>query len=268
MQRGVSAPLFLNVGVMGMTNILGKLSRRTALWIASATVAGMALTAPATAATLINGDFESVSNPSEVGLVHGRQLSTLANTGSGWDVYDTLPGWETTVNNNNAMTAGIEIQTNRTLGSIDAHSGQHYVELDSHPNSTNGNIANSSMLQELTLDAGSYLLSFYYSPRTNTPATNGIRYKVLGSVGDADGFVTGPSVAPNVVGQWHRVEMLFDIASNQTDVDLIFSAGGTQDTLGGFIDTVAIAAVPLPAGGLLLITGLGALGFARRRKKA
>lgn len=47
-----------------------------------------------------------------------------------------------------------------------------------------------------------------------------------------------------------------------------FGAGGTSSNDGFDVDSVAIAAVPLPAAGMLLLGGLGGLAALRRRKKA
>ncbi|MDW4497482.1 hypothetical protein R5H30_05775 [Sulfitobacter sp. D35] len=89
------------------------------------------LAGSASAAIVVNGDFEDVNSSTPgAGLANGRSLSTLATSGGGWDIYSALPGWTT------VEGAGIEVQTNRTLRSIDAHSGQHYIELDSRKNST------------------------------------------------------------------------------------------------------------------------------------
>ena len=76
----------------------------------------------ASASTLVvNGDFEDTSSSVPgVGLVNGVALGDLAGgSGKSWDVYTEIPGWKTDDG------AGIEVQPNRTLGSIDAHSGRH-----------------------------------------------------------------------------------------------------------------------------------------------
>jgi len=106
-----------------------------ALAIASFASAAL-LVSGAANAVVINGDFEDVTTLDPTGLVKGNKLSNLATTGSSWDVFSEISGWKTT------NGAGIEVQTNRTLGSIDAHSGQHYIELDSHPRAN----SNSTMI--------------------------------------------------------------------------------------------------------------------------
>ncbi|MEL7525062.1 MAG: hypothetical protein AAFN16_04800 [Pseudomonadota bacterium] len=207
-------------------------------------------------AMIINGDFEDVTTLDPTGIVKGNQLSNLATTGSSWDVFTEISGWKT------ASGAGIEVQTNRTLGSIDAHSGQHYIELDSHPRSN----SNSSMEQGVSLGAGTYALSFWYSPRTGNADSNGIDFSI--SDGLLSGSVTGPGSSPSTsVGVWTLIRTLFKVES-AGDYTLTFAASGNQDSYGGLIDTVNLTAVPIPAAGLLLPVGLGLLGYASRRRKA
>lgn len=224
--------------------------------IAIASIAGTVLLVAGPAnAMIINGDFEDVTTLDPTGLVKGNQLSNLATAGSSWDVFDEISGWKT------ASGAGIEVQTNRTLGTIDAHSGQHYIELDSHPRSN----SNSSMEQEVSLGAGTYALSFWYSPRTTNSGSNGIDYSVGGGL--LSGSVTGPGSSPATsVGAWTLIRALFQV-QNAGDYTLTFAAAGRQDSYGGLIDTVKLTAVPVPAAGLLLPVGLGLLGFASRRRK-
>lgn len=189
------------------------------------------------AATVQNGSFEDVSGLANSGLNHGN-----------FGVYNTIPGWTT------ASGSGIELQNNATLGEADAQDGNWYVELDSH--------ANSSMYQDITFaKAGVYALSFWYAPRTSTPNDNGITY----SLGD---LVWGQidDVYPS---SWREVTSQFTVANAGDTLRLTFAADGTSNSLGGFIDNVSIAAVPLPASALLLMGAMAGLGgIARRRRKA
>jgi hypothetical protein len=215
--------------------------------IAAATVL-TAMASAGSASTVVNGSFEDVSGG-----------SVLLNNGS-WVVYDTLPGW-TTIDGN-----GIEVQTNPTLGSIDAQDGNRYVELDSHP----GGNSNSTMRQQISLGVGEYRLSFFYSPRTTDASTNGIFYSVSEAIsGGLDltyGQVSGPSgTYPRTV--WTEVIATFTVATAGL-FNLDFGATGRADTYGGLIDNVSIAPVPLPAGAVLLLTALGGLAVARKRKTA
>lgn len=207
----------------------------------------------ASAATVVNGSFEASTDV--VGLVNGNNFDDLAGStrSSSWDVWNSLDGWA-------SQGAGIEIQTNGTLGIIDAQDGEHYVELASHGLSN----SNSLMAQALDFSAGSYLLSFYYSPRTNVVGENGINFGIEGVFDDA---VSGPSDSRQR-GEWSEVTYEFTIDSDMS-TGLFFSAvDGGSSTLGGLIDNVSISAVPLPASAALLLAGLGGLGAMRRRQKA
>lgn len=204
-------------------------------------VLAMLAAAPLSAATVVNGSFESTYGPGDV-----VQRST-------WGVHSSLPGvWTTT------SGPGIEIQTNATLTQIDAQDGNHYVELDSHT----GTDTNSSMTQSVFLDAGNYQLSFYYSPRTSNAGSNGIDF----SIASLSGNITGPGNGV-AVGSWTQVirDFTVGVAGNY---NLTFAATGRDDSLGGFVDNVSIAPVPLPAAGIMLLAGLGGLGVMRARKRA
>ncbi|MCQ0970374.1 VPLPA-CTERM sorting domain-containing protein [Paracoccus sp. TK19116] len=202
-----------------------------------AVAAGLAMLASSASAALVtNGGFEDVS-----GLADGGK-----NRGS-YGVYNSIPGWT------KSSGSGIELQDNGTLGTIDANTGNWYVELDSDEN--------SSMYQDVTFaSAGDYVLSFFYAPRTSTIGDNGITYSVAGAL---SGFVD--DVFP---AGWREVKSVFTVASAGT-LRLTFTAGGLSNSLGGFIDDVSIAPVPVPAAGLMLMGGLAGLGaFARRRRQA
>ena len=218
--------------------------------VAAAAALAAAVAMPASAASLVvNGSFETGVPGNTTGLNNGALFGNLNNSGPSWDRWTSINGWTTT------SGSGIEIQSNRTLDTIDAQDGTHYVELDSN--------SNSSMAQTLSLGVGKYLLSFWYSPRTPDPATNGIEY-AIGSI--AGGKVkNGVPVGANV-GTWVQIKTLFDIVKTG-DYKLQFAAVGANDTYGGLIDNVSIETVPLPATGFGLFAALGGLGLMRRRSK-
>ena len=202
-----------------------------------AVAASLALTAgTASAAIVQNGSFEDNAG---------------YNNGNTWGTYDSIPGWTAVPGQK------IEIQDNNTISpspDIDAQDGDWYVELDSD--------FNSGMYQDVTFaNAGKYVLSFWYTPHTSEIGDNRIDYSLAGL---ATGTVDGQYYEP-----WKQViSDVFEVVAGQT-VRLSFNAGGTSNSLGGFIDNVSIAPVPLPAAGLLLMGGLAGLGaVARRRRQA
>lgn len=211
-----------------------------------------AVTGAAHATTIVeNGDFET--SFSGGGIRNGGQTFDQLNvSGPSWNIWNSIPGWTTT------SGAGIEIQSDRTLNTINAHSGNHYIELDSNNN--------TSMTQQVYLDIGEYDLSFYYSPRTGDAGTNGVEFSIAGLL--AAETITGPDVQTGTaVGQWTEVSRTFDVTSAGL-YDLTFGAVGTSNSLGGFIDTVSIQTttpVPLPAGFVLL--GSAAVGMTMLRKR-
>lgn len=187
---------------------------------------------PAMATTsnlVVNGSFEDLS---------GTGLGSPA-----WNVYKSIPGWTT------LSGAGIELQSGNVAGK--AFDGKVLVELDSH----NAN-SNSAMTQALKLKRGLYELSFAYMGRVagNPDDTNRIDYAVLGTA--LKGTVS------KSFGAWEIVTALFRTKGD--GVTLLFAAGGKQDSLGGYLDHVAItpAAVPLPGalalfGSALILSGVG-----------
>lgn len=196
--------------------------------ICAALLATAGLAAPASASVILqNGGFDAGSPAA--------------------GAYSSLPGWT------QAKPAGIEIQNNATLPTIDALSGDAYVELDTS--------ANSGMFQNVALTMGRYVLSFWYSPRDANVRSNGINYNL-------SSLLTGKvsNLSPGAtVGAWTQYSFAF-FAPKAKTYKLTFAASGTSNGLGGLLEDVSIAAVPVPASGLVLLAGLGAIGALRRRK--
>ncbi|MEO9575644.1 MAG: VPLPA-CTERM sorting domain-containing protein [Roseobacter sp.] len=214
-------------------------------------------------AAIAAASFGAAAQASTVNLVDNGSFEDTPDFNGSWRVFQgtELSGWEV------QSGAGVEIQTNSVGGVLDTLWGTKYVELDSH----NGNggastgSSNSVIGQDIFLSAGNYLLSFFYSPRVNSIGTdtNGIDYSIAGVSGSASG--------PNddfSFGEWTLIEETVKIDVGGT-YELLFAATGGDETLGGLIDNVSLTAVPLPAGGLLLLSGLaGAAGLLRRKKRA
>lgn len=205
---------------------------------------------PAAASTLIvNGSFESGVPGDGRGLNNRAVFGDLDVTGPGWDRWRVIDGWRT------IRGPGIEVQSNRALATVDAQDASHYVELDSN--------ANTTMAQTVALSVGTYLLSFWYSPRTDDARSNGIGYDLGGLAGGR--LSNGASGAE--VGAWTEVTSIFRVVQAGS-YDLQFAAEGRSDGLGGLIDNVSLAAVPVPAAGFGLISALAGLAALRRRRKA
>ncbi|MBD3347107.1 MAG: PEP-CTERM sorting domain-containing protein [Chitinivibrionales bacterium] len=205
---------------------------------------------------IVNGGFEEFG--AEQGFVNHIYMSDLQdNNDPGvyqndtWDVYKTIPGWHTT------SGSGIEIQYNTI---VDAHEGNLYVELDSHPSPN----SNSGMTQDIYLDETSDLaLGFYYIPRTDDQYDNGIIVEFDDQTID---ILAGSRPPQN---EWVYYEYsLNDVAAGTHS--LSFIADGTENTYGGFIDNVSLNTVSVPEPGTLSLLGFGLislLGLIPIRKK-
>ena len=230
------------------------------LSVAAIGLAAMLIAAPAQAASFTNGDFEATDG-SQVGTANGINQSALG--GGNWDVYTSMPGWSST------STPGFEIQTTGTVPGVTAHSGNKYIELESHPNPS-GTVNIRQVFDVAT--TGTYKLSFFYQPRTNDPGDNLINV-IFGTTALA---VSGPS-GTFPFGTWTEVIVSTVLYAGVNSGLLEFFASATPPglTLGGFIDSVNIIRtgdappVPLPAGLILLLSGLAGIGYlGRSRAKA
>lgn len=224
-----------------------------------ALAAGLALTPALAHANLImNGSFEQTAQ-GWYGEVHGHDLATLTGASPGWDVYDALPGgWTSPITPTNA---GIELHSSGTV--VPAQHGDFYAELDSDRGSQDFE-TNSTMQQIVALDPGRYRLSFFYRPRTNNDGIqdNRIDLEIFGP-GGALGMLTADAVTSDF-DEWRQYDMWFSVA-NMDSYTVQFSAGGAENTFGGFIDTVSLMQVPAPA--TLGFLGLGLIGLAAARRR-
>ncbi|MEM6635479.1 MAG: hypothetical protein AAF667_06265 [Pseudomonadota bacterium] len=214
----------------------------------------------AQAATVQNGSFDEIGDFTGItdGDSNGQTLSELqAGIGGTWDVYSTLPGgWTTT------SGGGIELQTKATLG-VTPHSGPFYVELDSETYlGQNGQVQSNSSMEQLLGDLapGHYQLSFWYRARNKQLNTNGVSVEIY------NGALSEQLVVSNNTTSWVEYVFGFEVLDGSGPLTLKFSAAGNSDEYGGFIDTVSITAVPVPAPALLLLGALAGLGALRRTR--
>lgn len=250
-------------------------------FISKVVFAASILAAPAAFALpvnlITNGSFE-ITAPTDpaTGLINKATYANMPTSGASWDVFNALPGWTSGAND-----AGIEVQTARTGVPVDPYDGKYHVELDSDNDYADGggpSFSNSSMSQTIAgLGAGDYKLSFAYSPRTNPETDSRIDFSfgslfsgsVTSGLTTSGAAVTGASLnpTPTAIGSWSIATVFFNILAGG-DYTLTFSANGTDNELGGFIDDVQLSAVPLPAPALLLFGAVASFGMFRRLQKA
>lgn len=203
----------------------------------SKTLTAIAFASAATFANanlLTNGDFEA-----NVGL-----------SGTSWGVYQSIDGW------NKFDGPGIEIQRNTVVA---AQSGNQYVELDSHYNSSMYQIVSGLNV------GGAYELNFWYHARTNNGYNdNGIAV-YWGEYLPGDVALSIDHLKQVNTPGW--IEQTVKLIASAETMYLMFAATGYSNSLGGFVDNVSLTAVPEP--GTLALFGLGLMGLvlARRQQK-
>lgn len=186
----------------------------------------------------------------QAGVVFYSTFDGLQPTGT-WSVYPSADGWTA------GSGAGIELQ-NRVAGDPSTSAlNDVFVELDSH---------NNSSMQRTIADAGAYTLSFLYSPRPGVSAEsnpigiflNDVLLSPVGTFTGAGGSNTN----------WTAYSVNFTTSANTV---LKFAAGGTNDSLGGYVDNIKLetaGAVPEPATWAMMIMGFASVGAAMRRRRS
>ena len=147
---------------------------------------------------------------------------------------------------------GIELR-NKVAG--EAQDRNNFVELDTTKNST--------MYQTIT-GTGWVTLSFWYSARPNTGATNGLGY----SLGTFSGSVLHGVSNSTSVNDWQQFTRVVNLGTSPTSLELKFYAEGPSDSYGGSIDNISVtSAVPEPESYVMLLAGMGLIGAVARRRQ-
>ena len=191
----------------------------------------MAVALPASASTVFFSDFNDVAVPD-----------------NNYVIVASVDGWT-------GGPLGIELQDNVAGAPATGLLNDNFVELDS--------TANSLMFRTIA-GAGTYDLSFLYSPRPNIArGSNGISVflnnVLLAPPGNLD-FAGGGSTA------WSLQTAHFTAAAGSV---LRFEATGQSDSLGGYVDDIRLstAAVPEPVTWVMMILGFCGVGATLRHRK-
>jgi hypothetical protein len=192
---------------------------------------------------LLSAALLSISGVASANLVQNGSFEANIQPAGTWGLYSSLTDW--------ILVSGPSIEL-RNNNAGQASDGVNFVELDS--------TANSAIAQTITTTADNfYQLLFDYSPRSGTDATtNGISVYWNGTL------LTDVTGNGKVSSAWTTYSFL--VKGTGSDA-LKFAATGISDSYGGSLDNVRLNAVPLPAALPLMLSGLGALGFAARRRK-
>jgi hypothetical protein len=188
----------------------------------------------------------AIALPASAGVVFSNDFNDIAVTDNGYINVASADGWT-------GGAFGIELQDNVAGAPSTGLLNDNFVELDSTANST----------MSRTIGAGTYDLSFLYSPRPGIPAgSNGISILLNGVLLNPPGNL---DIAGGANTSWSLQSAHFSAAAGST---LTFAATGLSDSLGGYVDNITLStAVPEPMTWTMMLVGFGGLGAVLRRQR-
>lgn len=186
------------------------------------------------------------SSLAQANLVVNGSFENYSTVAPGtWSIFGSGNGWTT-------GPAGVEIR-NAVAGT--AADGVRFAELDTTANSWISQIIHTNANQALEL-------SFAYAPRAGVAAnSNGIEVfwnnLSLATI-TADG---------SIGSSW--LDYVYDVQADANGLGILkFAAIGISNSFGGSLDNISATAVPEPGTTAMLLTGLGILAVAGRRRKS
>lgn len=225
-------------------------SLRAAALVSAACLSAASLAGSASAATLVNGSFETAGAPAG-GFV---QYGDGANIG-GWIVFG------------DSVNAVLGINTTYTEAGVafPAFDGQVHLDLTGA-----GNTGANGVYQDVATTIGqTYNLTFYLGNATGDGTGNSAVYTLPSSLNlDVTGAVTQGYTNANItVGSvnWTSYSQIFTAANAITRIQFTNTTPQGDNYAG--LDLVSLAAVPEPATWAMFVLGFGVLGAALRRSR-
>ncbi len=181
-------------------------------------------------------------------LVQNGSFEANSQAAGSWSIGPNLTGW--------TGNPDIELRNN---AEGTAQDGVNFVELDTQFHTNNNTNSNSSMSQMITGN-GLVELSFWFSARPNTGATNNLSFSF--------GSLTGTLLAgiSNATSD-HIWQHYTGTTTLNGSAVLSFSATGNNDQVGGSLDNISVTAVPEPESYALMLAGLGLMFTIARRRQ-
>ncbi|WP_087026507.1 calcium-binding protein [Thaumasiovibrio subtropicus] len=179
----------------------------------------------------VNGDFENRAATGTVFNPHGHR----------WATYDEIEGWAATDFDASTDDGLIELQYTRVGGApttgANAEPSNTVLELDAHRDPGSEGVSNASVGQAITVEStGKYRFEFDYAGRNRGNQENASETSEFSVIVDGEVIMTF-----NPENQWSHFEI--DLQLDAGTHEIVFQAGGVEDTYGALIDNVSLREV-------------------------